>query len=31
MAAEPAEVYPSLDLALRVGEVLLNSGAGAST
>ena len=30
MAAEPAEVYPSLDLALRVGEVLLNSGAGAS-
>jgi uncharacterized membrane protein YjjP (DUF1212 family) len=30
VAAEPAEVYPSLDLALRVGEVLLNSGAGAS-
>ncbi|MFC7496378.1 MULTISPECIES: threonine/serine ThrE exporter family protein [unclassified Nocardioides] len=30
MAADPADVYPSLDLALRVGEVLLNSGAGAS-
>lgn len=30
MAAEPADIYESLDLALRVGEVLLNSGAGAS-
>jgi uncharacterized membrane protein YjjP (DUF1212 family) len=30
MAADRADVYQSLDLALRVGEVLLNSGAGAS-
>lgn len=30
MAGERADVYQSLDLALRVGEVLLSSGAGAS-
>ena len=30
MAGGSAEVYKSLDLALRIGEVLLNSGAGAS-
>ena len=28
--AEPPEVYESLDLALRIGEVLLSSGAGAA-
>jgi uncharacterized membrane protein YjjP (DUF1212 family) len=30
MCADRADVYQSLDLALRIGEVLLSSGAGAS-